>query len=269
LFDTVSLVVQGIFTAVALFLLAFYWTMDGQRTIRSLLMLAPPSRRDMWRDLVADIQAKVGGYIRGISILSLVVGSMALVAYLIIGVPYAIILAIIAGLMEAVPVVGPALGAIPAALVAYSFNGMDQVIWVLLASSIIQLVENTFLVPRIMGRSTGVNPIVSLLALVTFSALMGVAGALLAIPIAAVIQLLLDRFVLEPGALDAPVPPGRDAISALRMEVNELSVDIRKHVREKEDEINDEADRLEDEIESLADQLDHLLEQSQQEDASA
>ena len=120
---------------------------------------------------------------------------MSLMAYLIIGLPHALVLAIVAGVLEAVPVFGPVLGAIAPMLVALSVDPA-QMVWVLLAAVVIQQSENYLLVPRIMDRSVGVNAVVTLLAIAGFSALEGLAGAVLAIPMAAIIQLLLDRYVL-------------------------------------------------------------------------
>ena len=99
----------------------------------------------------------------------------------------------LAGLMEIVPLVGPALGAIPALLVAASTDP-TKVIWVLGAYILIQFAESHFLVPRVMDRTVGVNPVASLLAFVAFGAIFGFAGAILAVPLAAVVQLISKPF---------------------------------------------------------------------------
>jgi hypothetical protein len=122
------------------------------------------------------------------------VGSAAFIAYMLIGLPYTLVLAIIAGIMEMVPVFGPALGAIPALLVALSVEP-GKAIWVLVATGVIQMIENIWLVPRIMKSSMGVNPILILLSLITFSSVFGFPGALLALPLAAIIQLILERII--------------------------------------------------------------------------
>jgi predicted PurR-regulated permease PerM len=150
------------------------------------------------------METKVSAYIGGQSILMLVVGSMALLAYGLIGLPYILVLAFVAGVMEAVPLIGPLMGAIPALLVALSI-GPDKAIWVIVATLVIQQLENSILVPRIMSRAVGVNPFVTLLALLAFSSLLGIAGALMAIPLAAIIQLLLDRFVFHPDVAEPEV----------------------------------------------------------------
>ncbi|MBK9054147.1 MAG: AI-2E family transporter [Chloroflexi bacterium] len=114
----VALTASTLLSTVAILLLAFHWTLDGPRTIQSLLLLLPMGQRDSGRELVTAIETKVGAYLVGQGILCLVIGIMALVAYWLIGLPYVLVLAFVAGVMEAIPFIGPFLGAVPAVLVA-------------------------------------------------------------------------------------------------------------------------------------------------------
>ncbi len=193
----VATVTQVVFIAIVTLLLAFHWTLDGPRIIQSLLPMLPKQKREGISDLIAAIESKIGYFIAGQAVLCLVIGALALIAYLIIGLPNALVLALIAGVLEAVPMVGPALGAIPAGVIAFSVSP-TKLIWVIVATVIIQLLENNLLVPRIMRKAVGVNPFVSLLSIFAFSTLFGIAGALMAIPIAAIIQLILQRFLFHP-----------------------------------------------------------------------
>jgi len=206
------------------------------------------------------MEAKVGAYIRGLAFLSLFVGGLALAAYLIIGLPYALLLAIIAGLMEAVPLIGPFLGAIPAVFIALALDP-SKVIWVVAASIVIQGIENNLLVPRVMERAVGVSAVVALLAFAGFSSLFGLAGAVLAIPLAAVIQLLFARIVTEPGTVTPLQPEGRDYVSMLRYEAQELIQDVRKQMREKPRLADDTSDQVEDAMEAIVNDLDSILAQ--------
>jgi predicted PurR-regulated permease PerM len=210
------------------------------------------------RELIANIEARVGGFIAGQSILCLVIGVMAFVAYTLIGLPNVLALAIIAGVFEAVPVVGPAIGAVPAFIVALT-SDPSKAIWVVVAMLVIQALENSLLVPRVMKRSVGINPIITLLALATFSSLLGLPGALLAVPAGAIIQLLLDRYLLAPGAIESQVPLGRDQLSLIRYEAQELGEDVRKQLRIRPDQTDELADRFEDEIEAIVSDLSRLL----------
>jgi hypothetical protein len=165
--------------------------------------------------------------------------------------------------MEVVPIIGPLLGAIPAALVGLSL-GPDKLVWVIVATVVIQQLENSLLVPRVMSKAVGVNPFVSLLALFAFSSLLGFAGALMAIPMAALIQLLLDRFVFGPAAIEPEVSTGRDYASRLRYEAQDLAQDLRGQARLKKggsDLRIKQTDHVLDEIEAITTDLDSLLAQ--------
>jgi predicted PurR-regulated permease PerM len=252
-----------IFLAIAILLLAFHWTLDGPRTIQSLLLLVPERRRKSISDLISAMETMVGSYIAGQGILCLIIGILALIAYLLIGLPNALVLAFVAGVLEAVPMIGPLLGAVPAALVALTL-GSDKLVWVIIATVVIQQLENGLLVPRIMRKAVGVNPFVSLLAFFAFSSLFGIAGALMAIPMAAMIQLLLNRFVFGPEAAEHEVSDGRDYASLLRYEAQDLAQDLRKQARLKKGGSTlrvKQIDKVMDEIETLTTDLDALLAQ--------
>ncbi|MEJ2711368.1 MAG: AI-2E family transporter [Anaerolineales bacterium] len=252
-----------IFIATAILLLAFHWTLDGPRTIRSLLLLLPKDQRESISQLISAMETKVGSYIAGQALLCLIIGILALVAYLLIGLPNAFVLALVAGVLEAVPMIGPLLGAIPAALVALSIAPI-KLIWVIVATVIIQQLENSLLVPRVMRKAVGVNPFVSLLAIFALSSLFGIAGALMAIPIAAIIQILLDRFVFHPGTMESQVSDGRDYASRLRYEAQDLAQDLRKQTRLNQGGSNlrvKQTDQVMDEIEAITTDLDSLLAQ--------
>jgi predicted PurR-regulated permease PerM len=264
-----KLAAQVIFIAIVILVLAYYWTLDGPRTIQSFLLLIPQDQRESISELISAMETKVGFYIAGQGLLCLVIGIMALLAYLLIGLPNALVLALIAGVLEAVPMAGPLLGAIPAALVALSI-APDKLVWVIIATIVIQQLENSFLVPRVMRKAVGVNPFVTLLALFAFSSLFGFAGALMAIPMAAIIQLLLDRFVFHPAAMEPEVSAGRDYASRLRYEAQDLAQDLRKQARLKKggsDLRVKQIDQVMDEIETITTDLDALLTQASTSDA--
>jgi predicted PurR-regulated permease PerM len=194
---------------------------------------------------------------------------MALVAYLLIGLPNALVLALIAGVLEAVPMIGPLLGAVPAALVALSI-APDRLIWVIVATIVIQQLENSLLVPRIMKKAVGVNPFVTLLALFAFSTFFGLAGALMAIPMAAIIQLALNHFVFQQATVEMEVSEGRDYASRLRYEAQDLAQDLRKQARLKKrgsEVAIKQIEQVMDEIETITTNLDTLLAKANTPDA--
>jgi len=191
----INLILKGVLGTLVVFLLAYYWTQEGNLILRSVLRIMPPQRKKNIREFIQLAELKLGGYVRGQGLLCLAVGVTAFIAYLLIGLPYTLVLGIFAGVMEMIPVFGPGLGAVPALLVALSIDP-SKALWVVIATVIIQLLENAILVPRIMRHSMGVNPIIVLLSLFAFGSVFGFVGALLALPLAAIIQLLVSRVVL-------------------------------------------------------------------------
>lgn len=261
----ITLAAKVVFLGTTILLLAFHWTLDGPRTIQSLLQLVPKDRRESISELISAIESKVGFYIAGQGVLCLVIGVLSLITYLLIGLPNALVLALVAGVLEAVPLVGPLLGAIPAGVIALSI-APSKLIWVVVATLVIQQTESIFLVPRVMRKAVGVNPFVSLLAIFAFSSLFGIPGALMAIPTAAIIQLLLDQFVFHRAEQEPEISPDRDYASRLRYEAQDLAQDLRKQARLDKggsDLRIKQIDHVMDEIEAITTDLDALLAQEQ------
>jgi predicted PurR-regulated permease PerM len=262
-------------TAVAAtMLLAFFWTVEGERRVRALALLAPLDRRREIHAFAREAERKVGAYVRGQAVVCLVIGAMAWAAYARLGLPCAFILGLAYAAGEAVPVLGPLVGTMLAVAVALSVDP-SLALWVVAVAAGLQLTENYLLVPRVMKRAVGVNPLVTLLAVSGFGSVFGVAGAVLAIPMAAVAQLSIDRMLglgRAPGrgaGADGQPPPGRDRASLLRYQVREIGADVRKLLRLPDGEAPARvrgrlhAERLEDAVESLAADLDRILARQQ------
>lgn len=256
--DTFGLVIKSVFITIATFMLSLYWTLDGQRAIQSLSILLPLRWREQARELAREMESRVGAFVRGQALLCVAIGLLSLAAYLLIGLPYVLVLALFAGIMEAIPYLGPVLGALPAIIVAITL-GPDKVIWVVVATLIIQQLENTLLMPRIMKESVGVNSIVALLAIITLGALLGVIGALLAIPITAIVQILIDRFVLSIEGIDEEQPVGRGRLGRLHYQVRDLLQDIRKQARYGDEDFVETGMPMAEEVEAIAADLESIL----------
>lgn len=250
---------RSVIGVIAIFLFGYFWTIESERVKRSFYLLLPARHRDSARELVAGIEEQITNFVTGQLFLVLIIGVVSYIAYLLIGLPNALVLAIFAGVMEAVPMVGPLIGAIPAFFVAFTESPTDA-IWVAVATVIIQQLENHLLVPRVMRRTLNIRPLVTLLALIAFSSLFGVIGALIALPLAAVIQLLLERSILN-SELEQESSSGRDKTTRLRYETQELVKDIRNVFRAKGDVTDAADDQIEDSIEAIALDLDSMLAQ--------
>jgi predicted PurR-regulated permease PerM len=256
-FATTQIFARSALILAAVFLLGLYWTQEGDRAILNLLLWVSPGKRTKARELIAEIEDKLGGFLLGQSLLCLVIGGLSLVAYVIIGLPYALVLAIIAGILEAVPIFGPILGAIPALLIALSTDPVKAA-WVIGATALIQGLENYLLVPGVMKRSVGINALVTLLAIAALTSLLGLAGALLAIPLAAIIQLLVSRLVISADKTGLQVSMGRDQISVWRYEAQSLARDARSRIRQNE-KVDGTSEEIVEGLEAIAVDLDRWL----------
>ncbi len=202
--------------------IGFYWTMEVPRFERLLLSLLAVERRPRALNVWHEIESKLGGFMRGQGLAMLSVGVASGLGYALIGLPNVLALAVLAGLLEAVPLLGPVLAVGPAVLVALPL-GVHTVLLVIGVTVLLQLVENNVLIPRIMHRAVGVSALVGLLAILAFGTLYGLLGVLIAIPMTAVIQVLLDTMVVnaepvaEPaGLVGSPWDDLRARVRALR-----------------------------------------------------
>lgn len=195
-------VVQGIGgTVIALFsifLIGFYWINEKPLIKRTVASLFRPGQRRRALRLWDEVEIKLGAWIRGQLILMAVVGAIATVAYspLLLGLPFWLILGVIAGLTEAVPNVGPIIGAVPAVLMALTVDWKLALIVVVFVV-VLQVAENAVLVPRIMRGTVGLTPLTIILAILAGGEFRGVVGALLAIPVAGAIQVILSDLLHE------------------------------------------------------------------------
>ena len=136
-----------IFFAFVLLLLSYYWMVSGSQIVASSLFFVKQDKRQDVLEIVQEIELKLTRYLFGQGILSLSIAGLSLVVFLILRLPNAFLLALIAGLFEAVPMVGPILGAIPAVLVALSMSP-TTVIWVIISAMLIQQIENNLRLGR-------------------------------------------------------------------------------------------------------------------------
>ncbi|MHB1006729.1 MAG: AI-2E family transporter [Chloroflexota bacterium] len=197
-------VFETVFAVVTVFVMTYFWLAE-KRTVRRLVLQAMHKEHRLkalriWE----DVEAKFGAWVHGQMVLMLIIGLAQGVGYAILGLPFALLLGVFAGLAEAIPMVGPYLGAIPALLIALAIS--PNLALILLAYTVVlHLVESNVLVPRIMEHAVGLTPLTVLLALLVGSALGGLIGALLAIPIAAGIQATIVDLVRKPDTQTAPV----------------------------------------------------------------
>lgn len=171
--------------------LTFYLLLEREK-LDDLIAQFFIGREEKVKRIVRRVEDKLGSWLRGQAVLSLVIGVMAYVALTAFQIPYALPLAILAGALEVVPVIGPIISSIPAILVAYMVGPVPALITAI-AFFIIQQLENNLIVPQVMRRAVGLNPLIVILAVSVGGKLLGIAGALLAVPIVVVLQILFEE----------------------------------------------------------------------------
>jgi predicted PurR-regulated permease PerM len=244
-------------------ILSYYWLYYRALAIQSIALLVPIDQRAGAVGLWNEIETKIGAFVRGLAILGFVIGLLSAIGYVAIGLPYGLTIAIIAGILEAIPYVGPLITLALAGIVGLTVS-QDMALLAIGIAMVIQFLENSIVVPRVMDRAVGVSPVVTLLALAVFSDLFGLLGALLAVPLAAVFQVLLDRMMLRavaPADLDIG---GRDKLALLRYQTQDIANDLRQQVRAKTEDVDAEVDAAEEELEALLLDLDGLLAAAQE-----
>lgn len=177
-----SIVFGGIFSVLSIFVLSFYLLIDRERLGKSVPELLPQEYREKTRLTIHLVEEKLGAWLRGQIVLSFVVGFITWIVLYLMDVPYAVPLAILAGFLEIVPTLGPIIAAIPAVIVGFAISPVMGLA-VMLAYAAIQVAENNILVPKIMQKAVGLNPVVILVAILIGAELMGVVGALISIPL--------------------------------------------------------------------------------------
>jgi predicted PurR-regulated permease PerM len=246
------------FVAICTFVFTYYWLLYRERSIRGMLLLLPMERRAGIEQLWLQIEDRIGAFLRGQLILGAIVAACSLVGYWIAGVPYAFLLALVAGMLELVPFVGPFIAVGVAMAVSLSVS-TEAAVGALIVGLIVQQIENNLLAPRITEKAVGISPVVTLLAFVGFAALFGPAGALLAIPLAATLQVLFQAWVEGRTRPEEVAPEGRTMADRLRYSARDMAADIAAQLRAKEDSALAEADAPEEELERIMLDLDTIL----------
>jgi predicted PurR-regulated permease PerM len=191
----------GIVSAVTVLILSVYMLFEGPVMRRGFLELFAQRHRRRAEAVLDGIALKFGGWLRGQLFLGLIIGVAVGIGTWILGLPYPFLLGLAAGVTELIPIVGPVLGAIPAVLVAV-FGPWWKVPAVIALFTVVQQAENHLLVPRVMKMSVGLSPLLTIIAIMIGAKLMGILGALLAVPVAAALQVIVGEVLrlLRPAA---------------------------------------------------------------------
>ena len=198
-----------VISAIAVLTMVYFWLTERARLQRFFLALLPADRRGGARDAWNEMELRLGGWVRAQLILMGSVGVATTVAYFLIGLEGALLLGLIAALAEAIPLVGPALGAVPALIVAAMTGRIEVVILVAVVYVVIQIVEGNVLVPLVMHNTIGVPPFLVVVSILAGAAIAGIPGALLSVPLAAALLVVVER--LQARSETVPLSPAQPA----------------------------------------------------------
>jgi predicted PurR-regulated permease PerM len=187
---------SSLFDIVVMFFISVYWLIEAPAIHRFLLSLFPEGRRERADYVVRRMGREMGGFIRGAVLDGLIIGASTYIGLLLLGVNYPLVLGMIAGLLEFVPWIGPIIAAVPlvgSALLQSPTKALEALAFVL----VLHQFEGNIVLPNVMYTQTSITPLLVLIALVVGSAIGGVLGALVAIPLAAALRVFV-REVIAP-----------------------------------------------------------------------
>ena len=188
-------VLAALFNVLTVVILTIYFLASLSRIREDSLRLVPRSRRERVSSLLDPILEKIGGYIAGQLTVALTAGVLSFIFLAVVGVPFPVALALWVSIAALIPLVGATLGAIPSAIVAF-FTSLPLGIATVAFFVVYQQVENYVIAPRIMTRAVDISPAAVLLAALIGGSLLGFFGALMAIPAAASLKLVVQEVVI-------------------------------------------------------------------------
>ena len=192
----VSNLVGGIFGLITIIILSFYLLVEAKAMFDYISRFVPPAWRDDVANAAREAVVKVSAWLRAQALLAGVMGTFAAVGLFLMGVPYFYVVALIAAVGETIPIVGPIIGGVTAVVVALSVS-LKLALMVGVYFFVLHQLEANILVPKIMEKRVGVSPVAVLVALLIGGALWGLVGAILAIPTAAILSIIVDQIAAE------------------------------------------------------------------------
>jgi len=184
IYNLVTSIFGGVVSFFVLLVITFYLTVEKNSLKNFVQSIVPFHHQKYAADLITKIQHRMGFWLRGQLILSFIIFLLIYLGLSLLGIKYALILALLAGIFEIVPFLGPLIAAITGIFFAFA-QSPAKAIAVIVLYIVVQQIENNIIVPKVMGKSTGLNPLVVILSILIGMRIAGVVGALVAVPIAA------------------------------------------------------------------------------------
>jgi len=183
----------GAFSVLSVLVIGFYLMLERHMLKDQVVILFPQKYQKKIREIMVQIETKLGLWLRGQLVLSFTIGFVTWLGLTLLGLPFALPLGLLAGMLEIVPTIGPIIASVPAIIVALTIS--PQIALVVAAFYIvIQMIENNVLVPKIMEKAVGLSPIVVIIGVLIGSKFLGILGALLAVPFIAMVLIIVRSF---------------------------------------------------------------------------
>lgn len=189
------MIIQLLIDIVVILVIAFFWLTGVERLRPFFVGLFPIRRQEHVEEVLDEIGEKTGGYLRGVAINAIVIGVLSGLAVWLLGAPYPLILGVVAATTELIPYFGPWISGAFAAVITVLSGQVFTALLVIVAYIVIQQVEGHVLIPYVMMRVVAVNPLTVVVATLLGFALIGIVGAVLAVPTASIIHVLITRLV--------------------------------------------------------------------------
>ncbi len=208
----------GLFHVFLVPVITFYLLKDKEKLIAAGMALVPPARREALTLLGKDVRGVLRNYVRGRLFVSLIVGLATGLGCLFLGLPSALTIGILAGLLDLIPYFGPWLGGVLPVVLALSGDAPVKALWVILMILLIQQAESNLITPRVISESVGIHPLLVMFSVMFFGSLMGITGMIVGVPVTASLLALARRFrktgrqdgngAADPPLAPVPSPPG-------------------------------------------------------------
>jgi len=192
IFSSIVSLLGGVVYLIVILVISFYLVVEKRGVERLIKQIVPPNLQNKSLKIIGKIEIKLSRWFVGQLALGFIIGLMSYIGLSILGVPYALVLAIIAGLFELVPYIGPWLSAVPAILIALTISPALAGA-VLVLYFVIQELENYFIVPKVMEKSVDIHPVITIMAMMIGGQLAGLAGVILAVPVAAMVLVAVEE----------------------------------------------------------------------------
>ncbi len=190
IFGTLSIIFGGVASFLTVLVIGFFMTAEKSGARKLIQSLLPLKYQPYTIQLISKIEGKMGSWLRGQMLLSVIIASLTYIGLTLLNVKYALVLALLAGFMEVIPFIGPVLAAIPAVFFAATQSPLTALLVVALYL-VIQQLENNLLVPKVMQQTVGLHPIIILIALLIGARIGGILGIILAVPLATIVSIFL------------------------------------------------------------------------------